>query len=83
MPLRPRPGPRSSASSASRSGDDLKLEAIVRRVIEANPKPAADYRAGKTAAIQALIGRVMGETKGRYPPDRVRELLQRALDSPA
>ena len=79
---RPRPDAIVRELGLARSGDDSELEAIVRRAIEANPKPAADYRAGKTAAIQALIGRVMGETKGRYPPDRVRELLQRALDSP-
>jgi aspartyl-tRNA(Asn)/glutamyl-tRNA(Gln) amidotransferase subunit B len=64
----------------ARSGDDSELEAIIRRVIDANPKPVADFRAGKSAAIQALIGSVMRETKGRYPADRVRELLQRDLE---
>jgi aspartyl-tRNA(Asn)/glutamyl-tRNA(Gln) amidotransferase subunit B len=64
------------------AADDTELEAIVRRAIEQNPKPAADYRAGKEAALNALFGPVMRETKGRYPADRVRALLQRALNSP-
>jgi aspartyl-tRNA(Asn)/glutamyl-tRNA(Gln) amidotransferase subunit B len=62
------------------SADEGELEAIVRRAIEQNPKPAADYRAGKTQALNALFGPVMRETKGRYPADRVRALLQSALE---
>jgi aspartyl-tRNA(Asn)/glutamyl-tRNA(Gln) amidotransferase subunit B len=65
----------------AQTGDDSELEGIIDRVIENNPKPVADYRSGKTAAIQALIGRVMGETKGRYAADRVRALLQSKLES--
>jgi aspartyl-tRNA(Asn)/glutamyl-tRNA(Gln) amidotransferase subunit B len=63
------------------TGDDAELEEIIDRVMAQNPKPVADYRGGKTTAIQALIGRVMGETKGRYAPDRVRQLLQTKLES--
>jgi aspartyl-tRNA(Asn)/glutamyl-tRNA(Gln) amidotransferase subunit B len=62
------------------SADEGELEAIVRRAIEENPKPVADYRAGKTQALNALFGPVMRETKGRYPADRVRALLQAALE---
>ncbi|MGD9891586.1 MAG: Asp-tRNA(Asn)/Glu-tRNA(Gln) amidotransferase subunit GatB [Dehalococcoidia bacterium] len=65
----------------SQTGDDSELESIVDRVIASNPKPVADYRGGKSTAIQALIGRVMGETKGRYAADRVRALLQSKLES--
>jgi aspartyl-tRNA(Asn)/glutamyl-tRNA(Gln) amidotransferase subunit B len=66
----------------ARADDAGELEKIVLRVIDLNPKPVADYRGGKTAAIQALIGKVMGETKGRYAPDRVRRALQAVLESP-
>jgi aspartyl-tRNA(Asn)/glutamyl-tRNA(Gln) amidotransferase subunit B len=65
----------------SQTGDDSELEGIIDRVIAQNPKPVADYRGGKTTAIQALIGRVMGETKGRYDAGRVRALLQSKLES--
>jgi aspartyl-tRNA(Asn)/glutamyl-tRNA(Gln) amidotransferase subunit B len=63
-------------------GDDAELEAVIERVIEANPKPVTDYRAGKAQALQALVGPVMRETRGRARPDRVRELLQARLDRP-
>ena len=65
----------------AQSADDDELDEIVARAIEANPKPVADYRGGKTAALQALIGPVMRETKGRYGADRVREALIRALSA--
>lgn len=61
-------------------GDDTELAAIVDRVIAANPKPAADYRAGKVQALQALVGPVMRETRGRANAERVRELLKARLD---
>jgi aspartyl-tRNA(Asn)/glutamyl-tRNA(Gln) amidotransferase subunit B len=63
----------------AQSGDDDELDDIVARAIAANPKPVADFRGGKAAALQALIGAVMRETKGRYHADRVREALGRGL----
>lgn len=63
-------------------GGDEELVAVVERVLAANPKPVADYRAGKTNAIQALIGAVMKETRGRANPERVRELLAARLAQP-
>ena len=56
-------------------GNEDELAAIVEKVITANPKPVADFQAGKSAAIQALVGGVMKETRGRANPDHVRELL--------
>jgi len=60
-------------------GDPAQLEPVVRRVVAANPKPVADYRAGRTAALQALFGKVMGETRGQADPDVARRLLEQAL----
>ncbi len=59
--------------------DPAVLEPIVRAVIEANAKAVADYRAGKTAALQALAGQVMGRTRGQADPAVANELLKRAL----
>jgi len=59
--------------------DPTQLEPIVRNVVAGNPKPAADYRAGKTAAIEALFGKVMGQTRGQADPVVARALLQKAL----
>lgn len=63
-------------------GGDEELVAVVERVLAANPKPVADYRAGKTNAIQALVGAVMKETRGRANPERVRQLLAERLAQP-
>jgi aspartyl-tRNA(Asn)/glutamyl-tRNA(Gln) amidotransferase subunit B len=63
----------------SKIADPAQLEPIVRAVIEANAKAVADYRSGKTAAIQALTGQVMGRTRGQADPDVARSLLEAAL----
>lgn len=62
------------------SGAD-ELAAVVGRVIEANPKPVADYLAGKQEAIKFLMGQVMKETRGRANPAVVRDLLRTALEA--
>ena len=46
-------------------GDDGELEAIVVRVLEANPDVVERIRGGNPKAIGALMGPVMRETKGR------------------
>jgi aspartyl-tRNA(Asn)/glutamyl-tRNA(Gln) amidotransferase subunit B len=48
-------------------------------VIAANPKPVADIKAGKTKAMQALIGQVMKATKGSANPEVVQKLLKQKL----
>ena len=59
--------------------DPAQLEPIVRAVVASSPKPVADYRAGKTAALEALLGKVMGQTRGQADPDVARELLEKAV----
>jgi len=60
--------------------DTVLLEKLVREVIAENPKTAEDYRNGKTAAIQAMIGKAMAKTSGRGNPVIIRDLLEKALD---
>jgi len=55
------------------------LGGAVRDAIEANPRPAADYRAGKTVALGRLVGEVMKATRGRANPATVSELLRQEL----
>jgi len=59
--------------------DPAHLEPIVRAVVAGNAKAVADYRGGKTAALQALFGQVMGRTKGQADPAVARQLLEQAL----
>jgi aspartyl-tRNA(Asn)/glutamyl-tRNA(Gln) amidotransferase subunit B len=62
------------------SGQD-EIAAIVERVIEANPKPVEDYRAGKQEAIKYLVGRAMQETRGRANPATLTEILKAKLEA--
>ncbi len=62
------------------SGAD-EIGAIVDRVIENNPKPAAEYRAGKQEAIKFLVGQAMRETRGRADPETLTEILRARLDT--
>ncbi len=63
----------------SQISDTSELESIVTEVIAENPKPVEDYRAGKTSALQFLVGQVMKRTKGRAKPDAVMPIIERQL----
>ncbi len=52
---------------------------IVQKVIDDNPKAVTDYKAGKEASLQFLIGMVMRETKGQANADTVRALFLEKL----
>ncbi len=55
------------------------LEKFCQDAIAANPGPAADYRAGKTAALNFLKGQVMKLSKGKANPALAGEILERKL----
>jgi len=61
--------------------DTGALEAIVDEVLAANAKSVEQYRAGKEAAINALIGQTMKASKGKANPAQVTELLKQKLAS--
>ena len=56
--------------------DPEALKGAVQAVIDANPKIVADYKAGKEAAIQGLVGQVMKETKGAANPALTLQMLK-------
>ncbi|HYX84015.1 MAG TPA: Asp-tRNA(Asn)/Glu-tRNA(Gln) amidotransferase subunit GatB [Gaiellales bacterium] len=60
-------------------GDSAELEGLVDRVLEANPKFVEQFRAGKDGVINALVGQVMKETRGRADARRVQELMRERL----
>jgi aspartyl-tRNA(Asn)/glutamyl-tRNA(Gln) amidotransferase subunit B len=55
------------------------IEAVVRQVVEKNPKQADQLRAGKTAVTGFFVGQVMKETKGSANPQLVNEALKKVL----
>jgi len=59
--------------------DTGALEAIVNDVIANNEKSVEQYRAGKEAAINALIGQAMKASKGKANPAQLTELLKAKL----
>jgi aspartyl-tRNA(Asn)/glutamyl-tRNA(Gln) amidotransferase subunit B len=59
--------------------DTGALEAIVDQVLAANEKSVEQYRAGKEAAINALIGQAMKASKGKANPAQLTELLKKKL----
>lgn len=59
--------------------DSSALEGFVRTAIEQNPSVVADYRGGKGAALQYLMGQVMKLSRGKANPKMVLELLKEML----
>ena len=60
-------------------GDSAELEAMVDEVIEANPAFVEQFRNGKEGVINALVGQVMKQTKGRADARQVQELFRSKL----
>ena len=56
--------------------DRAVLEQAVREVLMSDAKSVTSYKAGKTAALKALIGKVMAKTGGKANPVTVNELMQ-------
>jgi aspartyl-tRNA(Asn)/glutamyl-tRNA(Gln) amidotransferase subunit B len=59
--------------------DTTELEAVVERVVAANPELVEKVRGGKRGVLGALVGQVMKETRGRANPKLVNQLLERAI----
>jgi aspartyl-tRNA(Asn)/glutamyl-tRNA(Gln) amidotransferase subunit B len=59
--------------------DSGAIEAFCDQAIAANPGPAADFKAGKGAALNFLKGQVMRLSKGKANPGLAGEILERKL----
>jgi aspartyl-tRNA(Asn)/glutamyl-tRNA(Gln) amidotransferase subunit B len=59
--------------------DTGALEKLCDEAIAAHPGPAADYRAGKTAALNRIKGHVMKLSQGKANPAVVGGILERKL----
>src|SRR5205809_4319340 len=61
--------------------DTSAIEKLCDEVIAANPKPAADFKAGNAASLNFLKGQVMKLSKGKANPQLAGEILVRKLES--
>ncbi|MCG2585489.1 Asp-tRNA(Asn)/Glu-tRNA(Gln) amidotransferase subunit GatB [Massilia sp. TS11] len=61
--------------------DTGALEALLDEVIANNAKSVEQYKAGKEAAINALIGQAMKASRGKANPAQLTELLKKKLAS--
>jgi aspartyl-tRNA(Asn)/glutamyl-tRNA(Gln) amidotransferase subunit B len=59
--------------------DPALIETAIAGVLAANEAVVADYRAGKAAALEFLLGRAMKDLRGAADPTEVREMLKRKL----
>ncbi|MEK7621781.1 MAG: Asp-tRNA(Asn)/Glu-tRNA(Gln) amidotransferase subunit GatB [Patescibacteria group bacterium] len=57
------------------------LAGLVEKIVSDNPKVVADYRAGKVASLQFLIGQGMRLSKGSANPTVLEKLIKQTLQS--
>jgi len=63
----------------SQISDVSEIETVAKEIIEGNPKSVADYKKGKQASLQFLIGQIMAKTKGKASPELAKEILHKLL----
>ena len=72
--------PEQYAADKGLFGPALDLEKLVGDVISENPSVADDYKGGRSAALEYLVGQVMKKARGTADPTKARELiLQRII----
>ena len=59
--------------------DVAEIEKIIKEVISRTPKAVEDFKKGKAASFQFLIGQVMTATKGKADPGLVNNVLKQLL----
>ena len=59
--------------------DEGELRAICEKVVNANPKAVEDIKGGKGAAIGALIGGVMKETRGKADAKTAQQIIREII----
>ncbi|OGJ56503.1 glutaminyl-tRNA synthase (glutamine-hydrolyzing) subunit B [Candidatus Peribacteria bacterium RIFCSPHIGHO2_02_FULL_52_16] len=67
------------AKGMKQISDEGSLEKLVDQAIAANPKAIESYKAGKTAALGAIVGWVMKESKGQANPTKVNEIIMKKI----
>jgi len=60
--------------------DTGELEAMIKEIVAANPKPVEDYRSGNKKALTFFVGQVMKATKGKANPKIVNEIVIKEIE---
>ncbi|NOR40234.1 MAG: Asp-tRNA(Asn)/Glu-tRNA(Gln) amidotransferase subunit GatB [Gammaproteobacteria bacterium] len=61
--------------------DTSAIEAIIKDVLDNNPKQLEQYRGGQQKLLGFFVGQVMQASQGKANPKQVNELLRKLLDS--
>jgi aspartyl-tRNA(Asn)/glutamyl-tRNA(Gln) amidotransferase subunit B len=75
------PGEIVRARGLAQMSDAAALETLCDQALAQHPGPVADFRSGKTAALNFLKGQVMKLSRGKANPALVGEILARKLNS--
>ncbi len=67
------------AAGMKQISDTGAIEKLVDEAIAANPKAIESFKAGKSAALGAIVGWVMKESKGQANPKMVNEILMKKI----
>jgi len=59
--------------------DTSEIEKAIQEVIANNTKAIDDFKKGRAASLQFLIGQVMAKTKGKANPQKVQEILNNLM----
>lgn len=66
-------------SGLLQTGDSVDIEPTVAMILEGNPAVVADFKAGKEAALQFLIGQGMKALKGAVNPAQLKDALLKQI----
>ena len=61
--------------------DSSEIDAMIDKVIAANPEPLAQYRAGKDKLLGYFVGQVMKACQGKASPAQLNRRLKRKLNT--
>jgi aspartyl-tRNA(Asn)/glutamyl-tRNA(Gln) amidotransferase subunit B len=70
-----------AAKGLAQISDSSQLQGIIGQVIRDNPKPVADYLAGKETVIKFLVGQAMRATHGKANPQLIGNMMKQALET--
>ncbi len=67
------------AEGLQQISDESELGRLVDEAIAKNPKAVEDFKSGKERALGAMVGYIMGQTRGQANPQLVNQMLREKL----